>query len=421
MTIGREPMKLRPGRRGAAAVLVALALAASACAGDDPEPAAESPAPTQPPATTAPPTTQPPATTTTTTAPPATTAPPPTTTAPPTTTTAPPPTTTAPLPQSPPYRAELPSGPFLLADRIAQKLTLDETLRVVLAVAAADSSSTPALSAGWLDGAEEAGDAHGAGVEAEVVIAEEVDLDAMVVAGEVDCLAVEADDDGSLDRVIDRAVNSGVPVFTVNRDRADTSRFAFYGSDPRAAGAFAGDLAGRWALDGRILWRQAGVMTADATDLESLLLMQGFVEGVSVYRDLEFVNGPGTAVSHGTDPGAAYEAAEQWIRDNPGVDIIFHTGAGLEAASQYIADAALYGDVFTVGFHMNERVGDLIWEGVVVAALLPGLRDQAAAAAKACGDFLLAGAYDTGHVVIDPVAVTDDNLDDRDWTDPENW
>ena len=115
-----------------------------------------------------------------------------------------------------------------------------------------------------------------------------------------------------------------------------------------------------------------------------------------------------------------YDETQEWILDHPDVDIIFFPDAGLEPAAAVIADWALYGDVSLAGFHMSPTVGDFIRDGVVVAAMLTGLADQAAAAAEACGDFLLAGAFHTGHVPIDPVAVTDENVDSRDWALPEN-
>ena len=420
--------------RRAAGLLVVAALVASACSsGDGPAPAAA-------PATTAsrrPVTTQPPPTSTvplaaTTTAAPVTTAATtttPATTLPPPATTLPPPATTVPLPQSPPFRAEPSWGPFLLADRIAQKLTLDETLSFVLSVGAtSEGGSGPAMGAGWARGAGEASSRHGHAVEARVVgpwgddpDAQAAEVDELLVAGGIDCLAVEAPASGELARVIDRAANSGVPVFTVGGDSAGAKRFAFYGMDDRSAGVHAGRVVGRWAVDGRILLRKAAVLAADAADGRSRLLMEGFIAGIGEeLPDLEFVNSVGTAVSLGADPDSAYAAAGEWIGANPDVDIIFLPDSSLEQASRFIAAEALYGEVSTAGFHMSSSVVNFVYEGVVVAAMVPGLANQAAAAARACGDFLLAGVYDTGAVAVDPTAVTEANLEEREWTAPQN-
>ena len=427
------------GARRAVCLVALGALLASACGGGDggaPQPVAAptstaapdqevATATTEPPATTeAPATTEPPATTEA----PATTEPPATTEAP--ATTEPPATTVPPRPQSPPYRAELEWGTFLLADRTARKLlTLDETLSFVLSVGAtSDGGSGPAMGEGWVRGAEEAAARHGAAIEARVVgpwgddlDAQAEEIDELVTAGEVDCLAVEAPAGGELARVIDRAANSGVPVFTVGGDSPGSRRFAFYGLDDRGAGVHTGRLVGRWAVDGRILLRKGAVLAADAADGRSRVLMEGFIDGVGEeLPDLEFVNGADTAASLGADPDAAYEAAGEWIEANPDVDIIFLPDPSLEQASRYIAAQALYGEVSTAGFHMSDSVVNYVYEGVVVAAMVAGLANQAAAAADACGDFLLAGAYDTGHVAVDPTGVTEANLEEREWTAPES-
>ena len=409
----------------------ALSLFAAACTGDDgdsadpPEttvraeasPATSAVEPEDAPATTA-------AGATTTTAAPATTT---------ITTAAPTPATT--LPSGPPYRAELPSGPFLLNDRTAQKLALDETLSFVLSVGSTgDDGSGLAMGAGFAAGAAESSERHSARIEARVVGPDEAgaaaqaqQIDDLIVQGGLDCLVVEAaeaaaaDSGGGLATVIDRAVNSGVPVFTVGGDSADSRRFAFYGLDALGAGARAGEAVGRWAVDGRILLRKAGVLTGDATSERSQRLMEGFIAGITAeLPDLEFVNGPDTVESFGFDPVEVYDEAGEWILAHPDVDVVFFTDEGMEPASRFIADRALYGDVSLAGFHMSEKVPNYIREGVVVAAMLPGLAGQAAAAAEACGDFLLAGAYHTGHVAVDPVVVTEDNVEDRDWAQPEN-
>ena len=413
-------------------VVAAAALAVSGCSGGDGD-GGDDPDASQPTVTAAPSVVSPddPEETATATTEPATTTAAPTTTAP-TTTATEQPTITAPLPLSPPYRAELPSGPFLLADRIAHKLTLDQTLRFGLSIGTpADLGSGPAMDVGFVAGAAESSERHGASVEARLfadfgTAGQAQRINDLVVQGELDCIVVEVAEPGApasaaLATAIDRAVNSGVPVFTVNGDSADSRRFAFYGLDPLSAGMRTGEAVGRWAVDGRILLRKAGVLAGDAQSERSQLLMEGFMAGIiSELPEIEFVNGPDTVESFGFDPNEVYDEAGDWILDRLDVDIVFYPDRGMEYAATVIADWALYGDVSLAGFHMSEAIANYIREGVVVAAMLPGLADQAAAGAEACGDFLLAGVYDTGHVAIDPVAVTEENIDDRDWTLPEN-
>ena len=347
-------------------------------------------------------------------------------------TTVPAPSTT--LHVSPPHRAELPSGLFLLADPIARRLSVNMRLSFMLVAAETGSDGSElTASAGFSRGVSEAAERHRARIETRLAGPEILDpaeqarlIDDLVVSGDVDCLTVEVPEVGAGDAAvlasaIDKAVNAGVPVFTVGADSPDSRRFAFYGLDDLVAGERTGSVVGRWATDGRILLRKAGVLAGDAGDPRSRRLMEGFIAGITAeLPEIEFVNGPDSVESLGFDPAQVYDRSGRWIAAHPDVDIIFHADSGLEAASRYIADELLYGDVSMAGFHISTDVLRYIREGVVVAATVPALADQAAAAARACGDFLLAGAYHTGTVAVDPVVVTEDNLGERDWTSLDN-
>ena len=210
-------------------------------------------------------------------------------------------------------------------------------------------------------------------------------------------------------------------MFAVGGDSPDSKRFAFYGLDDYAAGQTAGSLVGQWAADGGILVRRAAVLTGDAGDQGSFDRIRGFVAGLSeIHSGVDWVNGPADVDSFGFDPFAVYDATEAWVLDNIDVDIVFHTDEGLEALSRVMADQLLYGDMYAVGFHMSEPVTNYIRERIVVTAMAQGLAEQARLAGAACGNFLLEGTHDIGYVVIEPVAVTRDNVDEIDWTLPEN-
>ena len=347
----------------------------------------------------------------------------------------PPPPTVAAAPditesqKTPPHTARMPWGLFNLADRIAAKLDSGETLNLVLSVTATGAPDGEALRAGWLFGADAAAGEHGVGIDPRAigpteadVAAQLADIEALIDLGEVDCLAVQASEPDPFVDVVNKAVVAGIPTFTVADDSPRSQRIAFYGLDDLAAGTLAGRAVGEWATTKRILIRTAGVLTAAAEEEWAQDRMRGFVDGITEFLpDIEFVNGPGFDItSQGFDPEAAYSASEAWIFDHPEVDIIFHTDEGVEAVARAIGTNLLYGNVYTVGFHMTPLLGAYIREGVVVAAMVEGSANQAHRAARACGDFLLAGRFETGHVGIDPVAVTRDNVEALDWTLPEN-
>ena len=328
-------------------------------------------------------------------------------------------------PAEPPSSADLPWGRFVLADRIAAKLDGFDTLNFVLS---SEGTALPvageATEDGWEAGTADVARADGREIEGRLagpfrtdVAAQVAEIDELLEAGEVDCLVVEASDPEAFVDVIDRAVDAGVPVFTVGSDSADSKRFAFYGFDERDAGRLAGAAAGQWASDYGILLRKAALVSSDPEDPGNRDRMKGFVEGVlELQPKLEFVNTPEAGVAPlSSDETEARFEAEAWLAANPDVDLVFHTDRALEPFSLAIAYLSLYGDFYVVGFGINEMIGNLIRDGVIVVAAVEGYADRASRAAEACGDYLLGGDLESGHVVLEPRLVTELNVDDADW------
>lgn len=329
----------------------------------------------------------------------------------------------------PPHAAPLAWGNFALAPRIADKLAAGDALNLVVSLTATGEGSPAAsFEHGWSRAAAELADRHGVEVNGRVIGPNSADAAAqagtiasLVASGDIDCLAVEAAAPRLLLDAIDQAVDAGVPAVTVGADTPDSKRFAFYGIDAYAVGEAAGQRVGAWAAEGGILMRRGGVLTGDGADQQSFDAMRGFVDGMSeIHSALEWVNTPADVTSLGFDPFLVYDRTEAWVAENLDVDIVFHTDAGLEALAQVMSDRLLYGDMYAVGMHMSAPIGDYIRERLVVDAVVEGFAEQAYRAGLACGSFLLAGELETGHVTHEPVAVNSDNVDERDWTLPEN-
>ena len=325
----------------------------------------------------------------------------------------------------PPHAAELPWGDFALAERIASKLASGQQLNLVLSAASTGAGgSGEVLGGGWTGSA--------AGFDADLNMrvvgpntadrTEQVEIvNSLIDSGSIDCLAVEADGADAFVEVIDRAVNSGIPAFTVGGDSAESRRFAFYGLDDRAAGKLVGTTVGQWAADNRILMAKAGVLTGDAANPRYRARMDGFVEGLlEIHSGVEFANTPANVESLGFDPDAVYAAADAWVGANVDVDMVFHTDEGMAQVARVIADRSLYGDMYTSGFQMSADLANYIRDGVVVAAVAEGLAAQARNAGAACAQFLIDGIYEVGRVAHDPLIATTDNVEAVDWTLPEN-
>lgn len=332
------------------------------------------------------------------------------------------------VPVGVPFVARLPWGDFELSERVVGRLDGGERLRFVLSVESVGGGVGELLGDGWVRAAGVVSEVYGVDVDARVVGPLGVDageqaavVESLLLAGDVDCLVVQAANPGLMDGVIDLAVGMGVPVFAVGGDSPGSRRFAFFGVDDFGVGEAVGLAVGEWAVEGSILVRVAGLVAGDAGDQGSYDLMRGFVDGFGVvHSGVVWVNGPGSVDSVGFDAVGVRAATEAWVLENSDVDVVFHADAGVEVLASVMADQFLYGDMYAVGFHMSPVMVDFIRERLVAAAVVARYFEQGRLAGEACGDFLLGGVLETGHVVVEPLIVTRDNVEETDWSQPEN-
>ncbi len=348
-------------------------------------------------------------------------------------TTASTPETTAPASDDmsgPPYSVEYEWGTFKLSDRIAGKLANEESLNLILSIEGTGIAIFgAAMSDGWQRGIDYEAEEHGYPLAGRVIgplqtdiPAQVAEIDSLLDADAIDCLAFEAHEPGPYVDIINKAVDSGIPVFGVNADSPDSKRFAFFALDELASGTLAGRMTGQWALDNGVEFEKAGLLTGSVEGPWAQNRMKGFMAGITeVLPDIEFVNGPNTDIeSQGWVPADQYASSEAWIIGHPDVDIIFHTDQGVEFVAQVIADQGLHGEMYTSGFNMNPQIADYIRDGIVVVTMVQGFSNQAYNGATACANFLLGGEIYSGHDILDPLAATQENVDSVDWTKPEN-
>jgi ABC-type sugar transport system substrate-binding protein len=327
-----------------------------------------------------------------------------------------------------PLSVEFESGPFELAPRIADKLESGDPLSFVLSI---EGTGIPvfgaAMTAGWERGSAAVAEDHP--VEGRVIgpvntdiPAQVAEIQSLLTANQVDCLAIEAHEPGPYIDVINQAMEGGVPVFMVNADSPESKRIAFYALEEESAGFTAGEIAGQWARDNNIALEQAALMTGSVEGPWAQARMKGFIEGLqSVLPDVEFINSPTTGIeSQGFESADVFASARAYLIGNPEVDLVFHTDQGVEPLGRAIQDLGVSGRTYAAGFNISPGIIELIEAGDIVVSVGQGFSNQAEAGALACGDFLLAGEYEEGHVVLEPVPVTTENVDARDWSLPEN-
>ena len=326
--------------------------------------------------------------------------------------------------------ADLPYGTFTLSDTISQKLANGDELNFILSIeGTAIAIFGDAMDSGWSRGMAEA-DARYKGTVAGRVVgppntdipAQVAEIDALLDAGSVDCLAFEAHEGGPYIDVINKAMDQGIPVFGVNADSSDSKRISFHALNEFAAGKTAGIITGEYAIANGLDWTTAALMTGSVEGGWAQGRMTGFVEGLNAtLPGLEWANTSTENIeSQGWDPATSYASVEAWVLGHPDVDIIFHTDQGVTNVAKAIADNGLSGQMYTTGFNIDPATADYIRSGQIIATMVQGFSNQAARGAQACADFLLDGNFDVGHVIMEPVSVTKDNVDSVDWTDPKN-
>jgi ABC-type sugar transport system substrate-binding protein len=330
----------------------------------------------------------------------------------------------------PPIEVQLPSGSFTLDDSIRSKVQGKKSLNFVLSIEGTGIPIFgPAMADGWKKGASEVEKQYGAKVHQQVIGPVNTDIptqvsqiNSMLKAGQIDCLAFEAHAPGPYVGVVNQAIKMGIPVFSVNADSPSSHRIAFYGPDEFTGGEAAGKTVGQWAKKNNVSLKDAALMTGSVEGPWAQNRMKGFMKGIkSVLPSIHFVNSPTKGIkSQGFTQATVYADAKAYIQGHPDVQVIFHTDQGVEMVAKAINDLHLKGKVYTAGYNIDAPIASYVKSGPVVVTMVQGFARQAKAGAKACGDFLLAGKYKTGHVVIPPQAVTKSNVSATDWTKPGN-
>jgi ribose transport system substrate-binding protein len=324
------------------------------------------------------------------------------------------------------------AGPpgFTLSSSIKSKVAQKKTLNFVLSIEGTGIAIFgPAMSDGWKKGSSAVSKRYGATIHEQVIGPVNTDvptqvsqINSMLKAGQIDCLAFEAHAPGPYVGVVNQAMKMGVPVFSVNADSPNSRRIAFYGPDEFAGGQAAGKIVGQWAKAHGLSLKTAALMTGSVEGPWAQSRMKGFVSGIkSVSTGITFVNSPTSGIqSQGFAQPTVYADAKAYLRGHPQVQLVFHTDQGVEMVAKAINDLHLKGKVFTAGYNIDPPIASYVKNGTVVVTMVQGFANQAAAGAKACGDLLFAGKFQTGHVVVSPTAVTTANVSSKDWNNPAN-
>ena len=204
------------------------------------------------------------------------------------------------------------------------------------------------------------------GVKTEYVGPADYDMNAMITAFEQ---AIAKKPDGivvpgfepSLDAVVDKAIEAGIPVITVDGDLPTSKRIAFVGTGNVNAGVIGGNkLADLIGGKGKV-----AVMTKPGQqNLEERIA--GYQQAFSAFPDIELVQIADTQ----SDPVVAAQVASTLLQKFPdlaGIGCV--EAAGGSGAATAVREAGKAGQVKIVAMDRGNEVLEAIEEGVISASI----------------------------------------------------
>ena len=183
-----------------------------------------------------------------------------------------------------------------------------------------------------------------------------------LIARRVDGIALAPVDPDTLSKVIDKAVDSGIPVVTFNTDAPESRRMCFVGQDSITAGRVAGALMGEFLnKEGRVV-----IITGFHRTLGHRQRLQGFKEQIQRYfPNIEIVG----MYENRDKPKEAYNIVQKVLKSCPELGGIYVTAGGPFGAGYAVKDAGKGGIIKLICFDLLKETIQLIREGIVQASI----------------------------------------------------
>ena len=326
-----------------------------------------------------------------------------------------------------PYSAKFSWGTFTLSSAVANKVDKKQALNFVLSFQTLATVGAPVnLLAGMRQAAADVKTQYGVTVNVKLIgppttdpVAQISQVQQAISAGQVDCLAVEPVSPDAFVRVINQAVDGGIPAYTVNTDSPDSHRFSYSGANdsfpPKGAnqmGNVAADYSVQWLKDHSVTPKVAALVTGDTTAPWAQGRMQGWMDSMKkAFPDLQFVGTPTNALTTGYDPTDIYAKVGAFMNGHPNVDLYFDSDWGAKTIGKLIKDRGLKGKINTIGYNVDTTYLDEVTSGDVMATVDQRFDAQSAGFVTGCAAFLLKGAVPPDQFsYVKPTVVTASNV-----------
>ncbi|MFB5762235.1 substrate-binding domain-containing protein [Paenibacillus medicaginis] len=179
-----------------------------------------------------------------------------------------------------------------------------------------------------------------------------------------DAIAISPNDSEEMTDIIDKGIDSGIPICTFNNDSPLSKRLFYVGCDYRIAGRLAADLLCKFSEShGRV-----GLITSDASSVPSATTFQmqqkimGFREVIAEYGNVEMTQMLKLKQEEYEDPDTFADLFSQ-------VDSVYVTSAKLQVVAAHLEKAGLAGKVALVGHDITTEIYEFLRRNVVTATI----------------------------------------------------
>jgi ribose transport system substrate-binding protein len=217
-------------------------------------------------------------------------------------------------------------------------------------------------------GAEKAGEELGyeilyVGVQEQTNIAGQVNLVNDMVVRKVDGILIAATDAKALAPAVEKAIDSGVPVITLDSGVDSDAPYAYIATDNIGAAKMAAETLAK-LIDGKGKVGDIGITAGSQTGRER---EDGFLEGMKAFPDIEVL----PVQYSGCDPAKSLNVATDMYTGNQ--DIAGYFGAcdgGGTGAGQLVKQKGLKGKVHVVSFDTSPEELQLFKDGYIDALIV---------------------------------------------------
>lgn len=234
-------------------------------------------------------------------------------------------------------------------------------------------------------------------------------IQALLDTNQIDCLSIEPQASTTMQPLVEKVLQKGIPVFTVGLSTFGNELTNFT-QVPLKEGATAAKTVLAYMKAHKLHFKTFAVSGGDPTEYWAQNRAKGFRLAImKAIKGAKFVNTEKTMLNTTYDPGKTYDTFKAFLSGaGKNVDVIENVDIGAGIAARALKDAGRAGKAFSVGWNVTPDQVAALKNGTEIALFDQNWPQQAAFGAIACATFMKSGKIlpNTQHLTV----VTKSNL-----------